>query len=493
MKRRLILSGLCLLSIVSTTFAQGDTDVVKQIINEGKTNNQVWEHLTDLSTNIGPRLTGSTAGAQANLWAANKLRSFGLKNVHLHKWGEIPVRFDRGPSHAKMIAPVERDFEFTTNSWSAGTDGTVRGIVLPEPKTLEELNALKDKLPGAWILKESRGRRLGPSGRRRRGGGESESEQTGEKPLSLIIAERLSAGGVAGSIVSSGSEIVQTSAIRNWRSLDFNDLPTDVSITVRESDFDAIKANLDSGETVEVEVNANNQFLEGPIPVYNTIGEIPGTEFPDEVVVISAHIDSWDGPGSSGTQDNGTGSCVTIEAARILAAVGAKPRRTIRFCLWTGEEQGLLGSRAYVESLSDEERAKISVCFVDDGGTNYQGAITCLESQREIFEEATAAVTQSFPDMPVKIIAVDKIPRGGASDHASFIEVGIPGFFWREDGMGGREGKNYRFVWHTQNDTLRYAVPGYLVQSSTNSAVTAYNLAMADSLVPREKTEEPQK
>src|SRR5690606_35229748 len=141
-------------------------------------------------------------------------------------------------------------------------------------------------------------------------------------------------------------------------------------VEVRRSDYDAMNSRLADGEEVHVAFELNHTFIEGPIPCYNTIGEIPGTERPDEVVIVSGHLDSWDGPGSQGTVDNGTGSSVTIEAARILMAADAKPKRTIRFILWTGEEQGLLGSRAYVESLSDEEKAKISAVFVDDSGTN---------------------------------------------------------------------------------------------------------------------------
>ena len=106
-----------------------------------------------------------------------------------------------------------------------------------------------------------------------------------------------------------------------------------------------MNSRIADGETVEVELNLQNHFVDGPFGLYNTIAEIPGTEWPEQVVIVSGHLDSWDGPGSKATQDNGTGSSVTLEAARILMAVGAKPKRTIRFCLWTGEEQGLIGSR----------------------------------------------------------------------------------------------------------------------------------------------------
>lgn len=167
-----------------------------------------------------------------------------------------------------------------------------------------------------------------------------------------------------------------------------------------------------------------------------------------------------------GVTDNGTGSAVTLETARILAAVGAKPKRTIRFVLWTGEEQGLLGSRGYVDSLSDEEKAKIVCCFVDDGGTNTQGAITGIDSMRDYLAAATAPINGRIWDetdgkfLNVDVKIVDSMPRGGGSDHASFNAVGIPGFYWEEIGRAV-----YGYGWHTQYDRLDLAIPNYLRQS----------------------------
>lgn len=472
MKRTIFGTVTMSLLAAGVAHGQGDPAVIEQIIDEGKNSSQVWEHLLYISEQIGPRLTGSSRLMEANAWTRDKFRSMGCTNVHLFKWGEIAVRFDRGPSYVRMLEPMGRDFEFTTRSWSAGTAGPVQGVVLKEPKTMEELEAVRDQLEGAWILSTSSGR-----GGRRGVVDDAEARAAGE--ISAALAE----AGIAGRVYAARGEIVNTSG--RFASLEWDGLPTDVSVTVRRSDYDAINSRLSDGETVVIEADLQNHFVEGPFPMFNTIAEIPGTEFPDEVVIISAHLDSWDGPGSMGTQDNGTGSSVTLEAARILNSVGVKPRRTIRFCLWTGEEQGLLGSRAYVESLSEEELSKISAVFVDDGGTNYQGGLQCVEAMAPMLADATAAVNEAFPDMPVEIDVRQQMPRGGGSDHASFNRAGVPGFFWTEKGSGGREGKTYRFVWHTQHDTPRYAVEEYLVQASTCSAVTAYNLAMADSLLPR--------
>ncbi|MGI9013495.1 MAG: M20/M25/M40 family metallo-hydrolase [Phycisphaerales bacterium] len=471
--------GLCIVSglLVSATpdaLAQGDPEIVAKIIEEGKTNNHVWDHLLYLSEEIGTRLTGSSNLEEANKWTMAQFESFGLENCHLHEWGTIPVRFDRGESFARIIEPIGVPLEFSSPSWSPGTDGAVRGKVVKEPTSIEELEAIEEDLEGAWVLAKSRGR------------GRRGVVAPGETPeIAEQINTRLKEAGIAGRIVGNQNELVLTFGQRGWRDLNFNELSDDVTVYVRRSDYDVLNSRVADGEEVIVEINLDHQFTEGPVPLYNTVAEIPGSELPDEVVIVSAHLDSWDGPGSMGTQDNGTGSSVTLEAARLLMAAGAKPKRTIRFILWTGEEQGLLGSKAYVESLSEEERAKISAVLVDDGGTNYEGGLRCIESMAEMLREATAPINEAFPDMPVEIHVSERMPRGGGSDHASFNAVGIPGFFWDEVGSGGREGKDYRFIHHTQHDTPRYAVPEYLVQSSTCAAVTAYNLASAETLLPR--------
>ena len=451
----------------------GDFSMLLRIMDEGKNNNKVMEHLSHLCLEIGPRLTGSTRAETANHWVAEQFEAMGLDHVEVRQWGEIPVRFDRGPSSGKMTKPVEREFEFTARSWSAGTNGTVRGLVLREPRTEEAFEAIKDKVAGAWILRSP-----GDAGRRGVVGG-------GDEPREFL--PDLHALGIAGLITTARAEIVNTGGARGWRDMNPDELPTEVSVTIRRSDYDAINSRLADGDEVEVEFDLNHTFVKGPIPVYNTIGEIRGSVWPDEVVIIGAHLDSWDGPGSQGTVDNGTGSSVTIEAARILKAAGAKPKRTIRFLLFTGEEQGLLGSRAYVAALPDEEKAKISAIFVDDSGTNRESSLTAIASMEPILGGAVEAMNYAFPDMPVELQVRDRMPRGGASDHASFNAAGIPGFFWGKTGRA-----DYRYAWHTQNDKIDQAIPEYLTMNSTVSAIAAFVLAQAETLLPRQVEEAPQ-
>jgi len=486
----------------------GDESVVRAILDEGKNRNKVMDHLRHLTLEIGPRLTGSTKLEQANKWTRDQFEAWGLANAHLDKWGEIAVRFDRGPASGKVMLRREirprsgepsrteyenlRDVELTWMAWSPGTNGPVRGPLVKEPQNAEEFLAIQPRLKGAWVLVKApapvgqRGIRGGMGARMEVAKEARRKLLNGSDPSTLSIVERLSLEPIAGFVSTSRDERVWTGSAPGWRTLDADNLPTDVMIQVRGSDYDFINSRLADGEPIEMEIDAQCTFTKGPIPVYNTVAEIPGTEKPDEVVIVSGHLDSWNGPGSQGCTDNGTGSAVTLEAARILMAAGAKPKRTIRFILWTGEEQGLLGSRAYVQAQKDNWD-KISACFVDDGGTNSQGGIPATEQQVPILAAATAPTNNQFySETDKKHLNVNirtsggMRTGGGSSDHASFNQVGIPGFFWDEVGRA-----DYGFGWHTQEDTIDLAIPEYLVQSSTNSAIVAYRLACAPDLLPR--------
>ncbi len=482
---RALSSLALLLALGRGTTAQGDPAMIEELLYEGKENSHVWATLTHLSEELGPRLTGSTQLQRANEWTRAEFERLGLVNARLHRWGDVPVGFDRGPSRARMVAPSVRELEFTAEAYSQGTNGPRRARLALRPATMAELEELGFDLQESWILYPPRERE-----RMRR------EQQSEEQKVARAEQEAIEAAldeiGIAGRISSSGSELVHTDAVRGWRELAMDTLPKGVRIEIRKSDYEALAQELASGAKVELEIELQHTFVPGPIPVYNTVAEILGREKPEEVVIFSGHLDTWDGPGSQGAQDNGTGCAVMLEAARILKAVGVQPKRTIRFCLWTGEEQGLFGSRGYVESLSPAERERISACFVDDGGTNYQGGLMCLASQKAMLDEAIAPLLGAFPDMPMENLVRERMSGGGAmgSDHFSFIQAGIPGFFWTESGSGGREGKDYNFVHHTQHDTLHYAEEKYLIQSASCSAVVAYQLAEAETLLPRQGPEE---
>ncbi|MFM9874569.1 MAG: M20/M25/M40 family metallo-hydrolase [Fimbriimonadaceae bacterium] len=472
MAMRRVIPAALLIGLAVLSSAQADQKTLDKIVQEGKMNNQVMDHLQYIATKIGHRLTASPNLDKAYDWTEAKFKSFGLDNVHREQWGEWPMGFDRGPSSGKMVSPVESIFQFTTPSWSMGTDGPVRGFAIPAPKTLAEFTTFKGAYTGKWLVYKS----APPRAPRQQQGGTT-PELTPEQKDAAALEEAIKSAGILGRIVPSRNELTITSGNYNVASVE--GLSKDITVTIRRSDMDRIFEQLDGGKPVELEFNLDHKFIPGPRKNYNIIAEIKGTEKPDEVVIFGGHIDSWDGPGSQGAADNGTGTSAVLEAARILKAVGAKPKRTIRFILFSGEEQGLFGSRAYVEAHKSE-MDKISCIFIEDGGANYEGGTYALASMVPMFDQIMATMNKGFPNMPVKMRTVETMPRGGGSDHVPFNAVGVPGFFWDETGMF-----DYGYVHHTQNDRMELVPYNYMVQSATNSAVACYVIANAKTLMPR--------
>jgi carboxypeptidase Q len=570
----------------------GDDATIQRILDEGKNRCQVMDHMRYLTSEIGPRLTGSSNAYKANQWCMAQYEKWGLTNAHLEQWGTVGAGFDRGPSTGKLFLKREdrggpggrrrpgggpggrtasevpgaairpedankpaaapdtkpadgqaaapeakqdepkfvydslRDFQFTTMSWTAGTNGAVRGLIIKEPKTQEDFDKVKDNLQGAWVLLSP----VTPNGQRGFGGqmqtwynlragarkkaagaGADPAPAAADKPADakadapktdsdtadaskpLTVQEQIALQPVAGYISASRNDLVITGGAPRWRDIDADNVPQDVHVMVTRPDYDAMNSRLADGEEVYAEFDLHHSFIKGPVPVYNTVAEIRGSKFPDEVVIVSGHLDSWDGPGSQGANDNGTGTVVTLEAARILMAAHAKPDRTIRFIDWTGEEQGLLGSRAYVKAHSSEME-KISGCFVDDGGTNSEGGLTVADQMVEMLAAATAPTNNQFYDeVDKRYLNVnikhggEKIRTHGASDHASFNGVHVPGFFWDEVGRA-----DYDHVHHTQFDKADQSIENYLKQSATNAAITAYRIACAPTLLPREVVPPPE-
>lgn len=445
----------------TSAWAQTDSETIAKVIAEGKSRNQTRMHLETLTEQIGARLTSSSSLERGQAWAMEQFKSWGCQNVHLEKWGEWEVGFDRAKTGhvARMTAPFSRDFQFTTPSWTPGTKGLQKGQGVMEPRSLADFEKNKSKFRGSWMVMLPR---------------------TGEglptKEVRDAVLAAATKAGIKGTVSGSRNELVITSGSYNIK---WDKLPKDVRITVRKSDYDAITGALDKGQRVDLEFDIKQSFRKGPIAINNVIAEIPGSDKASEVVIVSGHFDSWDGPMSQGALDNGTGSSVTLECARILCTLGVKPRRTIRFILWSGEEQGLFGSRGYVKDHA-AEMDKISACLVDDGGTNYWGGFVGLATQEPFFKPSIDALNAAFPDLPMKWSTVAAMPRGGGSDHASFNAVGVPGYFTMETGVS-----DYNYVHHTQHDRLQAAINAYLVQSSTAAAVTSLNLANADQMLPR--------
>ena len=404
-------------------------------------------------------MTSSDALQNANVWARETFESFGLTNARLEEWGEYPVGFNRGPWFGKVVEPEEKGLEFITMSWSAGTKGAVRGKAVLAPTTEEELEAVKADLKGAWVFTPNPTR-----------GGPVPSAELASK-LTKLYDEI----GIAGVVKSSRGSLLLTSGNSN---VTWDKLPTTPSVVLLQKHFDEILAQLKDKKPVVVEFDIRNYFKKGPIKQYNVIADIPGTEKPDEYVIVGGHLDSWDG--ATGTTDNGTGVSTTIEAARILMKSGVKPKRTIRFMLWSGEEQGLLGSAAYVKA-HPELMPKISAVLVHDGGTNYLSGIGATAAMLSDLQQVFSPVLSLNPKLPFEVKEVPGL-FGGGSDHASFLSANVPGFFWFQAGTA-----NYTHTHHTQFDTYEAAVPEYQKHSSIVAAVGALGIADLDHLLSREK------
>jgi hypothetical protein len=285
--------------------------------------------------------------------------------------------------------------------------------------------------------------------------------------------------GIAGTVRSGRNDLILTGGSSK---ITFDKLPSRPSINLLAAEHKEIVDRLNSGADVRLEFDVRNWFVKGPIQLNNVIAEIPGSEKPDEVVIVGGHLDSWDG--ATGTTDNGTGVATTLEAARLLAKAGVHPKRTIRFMLFGGEEQGLLGSHAYVKAHPDE-MPKISAVLVHDGGTNYCAGITATPPMVKILEDVFAPITNLDPEMPFKVREVKGL-SGGGSDHASFLTADVPGFFWSQRGRA-----NYNHTHHTQFDTYDAAIPEYEKNSSIVIAVGALGIANLPALLPRENLRAP--
>ncbi len=469
-----LLSPSLALAAQSTTGLPTQDPVVDAIYAVPDEEMQVSDLLDQLSNGIGPRLTSSQKLTEACDWAAERFRAFGLQQVRLEEWGSFPVGFDRRFLHGRMLAPEKRELVFTTRAWMPGTKGPSRGPALLAPKTEDELAALRGHLAGAWIVASSL--KLCP-----RFNGPPEHA---EPNLRDQFGELCAAEGIAGVIrPGRNGNLVVTSG--NFR-IDWEHLPQHVEILLRRDQFRRIFDFLQSGQEVELEFDIDQSFRQGPVPLYNVLAEIPGSDLAEQMVIFGAHIDSWDG--ARGAQDNGTGTSTTLEAARLLQQIlreqNLQPRRTIRFMLWSGEEQGLLGSRAYLEQ-HPEELPNISAVIVHDGGTNACSGINTTPDIWPLFEEAFAPVIQHTasledPHLHFRLVAKEKLPRGVGSDHDAYLSAGVPGFFWDQFGT-----TNYIYIHHTQHDFTSEVREDYQRASARVIASAAWRLANMEPMVPR--------
>jgi carboxypeptidase Q len=511
----LCLTLAALAPVAGLSQAQTDSDVNAKIRQEEAEHSQIMRTMHYLTDIYGPRLTGSPNHKAAAEWAIRQMKEWGFENAHLEPWDFGHPGWLNERLSAHIISPVKDGLSCKSLAWTPGTNGALTGkavqLVLPEKPTQAEMDAylgsVKDKVKGKIVLAgkhqivkvitEPTPRRMNEAQARerydpnnpnagRQGNRPGNREQEPPDPSKLTarqINEQLDqfllANGALLRINDSGLDHGQIRAFNN-RTFDVAKVvPT---VVMRNEDYGRISRILADSIPVELEFNVVNRTYPEGATSYNTIAEIPGTDKRDEVIMLGGHLDSWHS--ATGATDNAIGCAVMMEAARILKAVGIKPRRTIRVALWSGEEQGLLGSQAYVkEHFGSVEEPKPEFFKLDayiniDAGTGRaRGA--------SVFGPAAAAdvlreALKPFGDLGVVGAISSKGRNLGGSDNTSFSHAGLPGI-----GMGQDPIEYFQYTWHTSLDTYEHIIEDDVKISATVIAAVVYQLAMRDEMLPR--------
>ncbi|HEX6279511.1 MAG TPA: M20/M25/M40 family metallo-hydrolase [Pyrinomonadaceae bacterium] len=517
-------------------------DVIAKIREEGLNKSKIMETLSYLIDVIGPRLTNSPNMKRANEWTRDTMIKWGMQNAKLEPWGP----WGRGWSLRGFSATVTDPQVFPViafpKAWSPSTKGAVTGdVVYLSARSEEELMKYKGQLRGKIVLmSDSRNIEadFGGFGTRRsdadlekmataeapgafqRGGRNNNLEaqfkafQAQARRANFLIEEGVavlvdnSSKGSGGTLFVSGASVASKvpesiDEIINSRRSAWNKESEPFMVpqmTMASEDYNRLVRMIKSGVTPKMTVDIRTQYHDDDLMGYNTVAEIPGTDpkLKDEVVMVGAHLDSWHSAG--GATDNAAGSAVAMEAARILLAAGLKPRRTIRVALWSGEEQGLNGSREYVKQQFGEMKGgslfgppnpnapapeliktanydKLSVYYNLDNGT---GKI------RGVYMQGNAAVRPYFQawltpfhDLGAKTLTLSNT---GGTDHLSFDRIGLPGFQFIQD-----EIEYSTRTHHSNQDNYDRIQADDMKQAATIMAAFVYQSAMMDEKMPRKE------
>ena len=549
--QKLIVQGFFVAFAASFTLGQSapdknrvDLSVVQRIKTEAFDHSQVMDTLSLLSDRYGPRLTGSPEAQEAADWAASRLKEYGIRNVHLEPWGPFGRSWDLQEYSVEMMEPRYSHLRATPLAWTQSTNGTVVGepILTPvartySPKKAQEdldkfISAYRGKLQGKVVLLsdpapvppaatplfkrdsdtdladlakaptpseklqiDMKNLQVPDDPQKRRQFFSSLTEEQIDQIFDIIKETRSKLNDF---LVQEGALAAFISDDRAKGGLTFAEqaiayeakyplaIPT---FSVTREQYNRIARLIAKKQTVKLRVNLKAAASEKDVDSFNIIGEIPGGAKKDEVIMIGAHFDSWHG--GTGATDNGAGSAVMIEVMRILQALNLKMDRTIRIGLWTGEEEGLLGSKAYVKQhfgdsvtmKTTPEHAKLAGYFnLDNGAGEIRGAyLQGNEMMRPIFEEWL----NPFRDLGTGSIT---IRNTGGTDHLSFDAVGLPGFQFIQDDL------DYMTVTHHSDmDTYDHAPAADMMQCSAVIASVVYQAANRTDMLPRKPLPQPQK
>ena len=513
-KLSIILALLAVLPLAAQTAV--DPDINKKIRAEENDHSQIMHTMHYFTDIYGPRLTGSPNHKAAAEWAIRQMHEWGFENTHLEPWefGHPGWVNERASGYA--LSPIKDQLTFKVLAWTPGTNGTVTGqvfqLVPPEKPNKEQLTAyldsIKAKVKGRIVLvgktdsvpvvidvparrmdDKAAAERFDPKNPNAGQFGPRAGQTPPTDPPGTLtgaqINEQLDQFLLAnGALLRANDAHMGNGRIRAFQNRTYDITKVVPTVVLRNEDFGRIARILADGTPVELEFNIVNKIFPEGKTSYNAVGEIPGMDKDkkDEVIMLGGHLDSWHS--ATGATDNAIGCAVMMEAARILKSLGVKPRRTIRVALWSGEEEGLLGSQAYVKEHfgtveePKPEFAKLDAYFnVDSGTGRIRGAgVFGPPADSDILREALV----SFSDLGFMGAISTKSRRVGGTDSTSFSQAGLPGI-----GLGQDPIEYFTDTWHTQLDTYERIIEDDVKKEAIVVAAAIYQLAMRDEMLPR--------
>jgi hypothetical protein len=428
----------------------GTKPALTKIAGEGMMNSHAFQFLTELSDKVGARVTGTPEAQKAIDWGIAKMRGIGLENVRAEKW-QLWRGWRRGTAEAELVAPARHKLRVDAMGWTGstpagGVEGEIVGVNLFDlEQEIKDVSRLKGKV----ALMVAKG-----------------TPKKGGDMIFVQFGDFLRAAGKAGTLVVIGGQGGSKASGMNLTHTGILGFDADFAIPVvsmTAEDQGQLERYVDAGEKPRARFNVQNTFTNGPVESANVVGEIRGRENPEQVLVVGAHLDSWDL--SEGATDNGTGSASVLGAAEAIVRSGMKPRRTIRFVLFTGEEQGLDGSFAYVKQHQSEMGNHLGDLVLDAGqGPVSEFQLGGRDDLVESFEPFSKAV-ENIREVKVN----EKVESG--TDTLPFSMAGLPGINMEQDSP------EYKYTHHSAADALEAVKADVLTQNATLMAMTAFWIA----------------
>ena len=490
MKHKLSFFAFVLFICFTTAFAQEKDPVIENIVKEANENSQLERLGHELLDVIGPRLVGTPEMKKANDWAVAKYTEWGIAAKN-EKWGEWRG-WERGSTHIDMVYPRKRTLSGMQLAWNPSTSKkgiTAELVVLPNVKDSLEFAKWLPSVKGKLVMTSM----LQPTGRPDYNWEEFATDESFAKMKEARDAQTkawrenmrntgygrrtlnaaLENAGAAGIVSSSWSKGFGVNKIFSART---KNIPV---VDIELEDYGMLYRMVEYGDKPQIKIVAESKEL-GVVPTFNTIAEIKGTEKPDEYVILSAHFDSWDG--ATGATDNGTGTLVMMEAMRILKKMYPNPKRTILVGHWGSEEQGLNGSRAFVEDHPKIVK-NVQALFNQDNGT---GRVVNLSGQGYLHAyDYLGRWLEAVPKDISKHIKTNfpGTPGGGGSDYASFVAAGAPSF-----SLSSLSWSYWNYTWHTNRDTYDKIVFDDVRSNAILTAILAYKASEDPERTSAEKS-----